>query len=252
MNLRTITHLMGCVAVSLILSRVAVATPAAVGSGQFNLAGAVYVTNSEILFGYKQAPPNGDQMAGVLLPSNGAFAGLKAGDMARIGNLQTPSAGGPVTPGTPFLLSNWIQLSNNIDADLTNIPLNASIAVCASGMEGLGSVCRVNAQSPVILEQGVTGVTAFLSVMGQAHYAGSTVDTPLMGLLSANFTMGADSTISGLLADYNRNGFIMTGYSGNFSTTAAAGVPEPASLGLLSMSLIGIALIGRKKLVRLS
>ena len=249
MNPRTFTHFVGCVAVSLICSSIAVATPAAVGSGQFNLAGAVYVTNSELLFGYMQAPPNGDQMASVLVPSDGVFSGLKSGELAHIGNVLTPSAGGPVTPGTPFLLNNWITLPNNINADLTDIPLNSNIAVCASGMEGLGSVCRVNSTSPVILQQGITGVTAFLSVMGQAHYAGSTVETPLMGLLSANFTMGADSTIAGLLADYNKNGFIMTGYSGNFSTTASAGVPEPASLGLLSLSLIGLALVGRKKLL---
>ncbi len=79
------------------------AAPVSVGSGQFNISGSAYVTNSEILFGLKQAPPNGDQFAAALLPSDGPYAGLHPGEAIHIGNLLTPAAGGVVTPGTPFL-----------------------------------------------------------------------------------------------------------------------------------------------------
>lgn len=254
MNLRNFTPILGLATGVFVLGSLSStqAAPLSVGSGQFNISGAAYVTNSELLFGLKQAPPNGDQLAAALLPTDGAYSGLHVMDQIHIGNLLSPALGGVVTPGTPFVLPNWIQLGNavNINVDLTDIPVLTNVPVCAGSAaeNSFGNTCRSSAASPIILEQGVSGVTAFLSLMGQAHYAGSNLNTPIVGLLSANFTFGADRTISGLLADLATNGFIMTGYSGEFTTTAGpTGVPEPSSLCMLGLGLLGATFARRKR-----
>ncbi|MDQ2843791.1 MAG: hypothetical protein M3Y72_22670 [Acidobacteriota bacterium] len=246
MKIKQLSPIWASAAGALFLSGIASAAPAGVGYGQFDITGSIYVKNSELSFGYAKI---NDDDAGILLPSEGAYGGLKAGEIARIDNLLTPAAGGPVTPGTPFLLPNWIQLNNyvNVNVDLTNISLNGNVPVCsgtAAAENKWGHVCRFDAQSPVLLEQDISGVTALLYVTGAAHYVGSPVDTPISGLLSANFTSGADSTISGLMADFKKNGSITTGYSGNFSTPS----PEPASLSLIGGALFALSLLGRRKL----
>jgi len=177
--------------------------------------------------------------------------------VASISNLLTPSnpapfGPGPVVPGSPFTLAPFVQLPIGINADLSGVnPLPISSApACGdgSGFNAPGSVCQAAPGSPVTLEQGTSGVTAIVNLSGRAYFAGSTDYTPLTGKLSANFTEGPDNTISGLLADLATNGFIVTSYSANFSTTAA--VPEPASMALLGASLFALGLLGKKKLVQ--
>lgn len=222
-----------------------------VGSGTFNLAGAVYVSTTAIEFGFDSVPPPGDQSAHVVLPTTGQFSDLTAGETAGVKNLYLPTnvPAGVVTPGTPFLLPDWITLGDGINLDLTNIPINTDVPVCdgSSAENTPGFECRAYASSPIVLSQTVTGVDAKLNLTGMAHYAGSSVDTPFTALLSANFTFSPDSTISGLLADFNTHGFITTGYSANFTTNP---VPEPAALAPLGLGLLGMGIFRRKKAVK--
>jgi hypothetical protein len=224
-----------------------------VGAGQFNLSGAVYVTQTSFQFGYNTAPPPGDQKASVVIPVSGQFTDLKAGQLAGVSNLFGPPTG-PVTPGTPFSLPNWVTLPDNINLDLTSIPINMSVPVCSgtAADDTLVTGCRAYASSPIVLFHNPSGVNATLNLSGVAHFVGSTDTTPFVGLLSANFTFAPDNTIAGLLADFNAHGFITTGYAANFTTTATSPVPEPAALAPIGLGLLGMGLARRKKAQKVS
>jgi len=218
-------------------------------SGQFSLGGTVYVTQTAFLFGYFAVPTatSADQQAAVLLPSEDVFGALRAGDIVRMKNLLTPGNGGtfgpgPVVPGSSFLLSNFVTLADGIDVDLTGLSISSDVPVCTEQPvpSGTSFECRAQTGSPVVLSQSASGVTAILSLVGNEHSSGSSVYTPVIGKLSANFTSGTDATIAGLLGDFSSSGFIETSFSANLSTVSP--VPEPSSVLFVFM---GLCCVGR-------
>lgn len=167
-----------------------------VGAGTFNLSGAIDVTGSAFTFGDIVAPPPGDEMARTTLPLTGQFSDIVAGSSVPIKNLSAPE----VTPGTPFLVSDWITLPDGIDLDLTNIPLSGASHVCSTtgGDDAPGSICAAIAGSPITLEQGADGVTALMNLSGVTYFVSSPgVTTPFSGKMAADFS---GQTISSLLA----------------------------------------------------
>jgi len=229
----------------LLISGLAVATP--VGSGSFNLSGTVMGTTTGLNFYLNSL---GDQKGVTVNPAIGAFAGLPAATQQTVQNLTVANG---VTPGTNFNFQNWIQLSNGINLDATQIAINASIPVCTgttfdNPAAALG--CRPNATSPVVLLQkgdqagNPNGVSASLIINGFAHFAGQTDLTPFIGTLNA-----ADSdfsTVSSLVAAYNANGGVpAVGYHASFTTVTA--IPEPMTMAFLGLGLLGVGLCRRTR-----
>ena len=67
----------------------------------------------------------------------------------------------------PCLVFITCRLSDRdgIDLSLTNIPINTSVPVCTgtAADNALGDLCRQTRLSPIVLEQGPSGVTAILT-----------------------------------------------------------------------------------------
>jgi hypothetical protein len=216
----------------------AFATP--VGAGSFNLTGTVTGTNTGLNFYYNS--PN-DQLGATVDPSTGAFSGLTAGTQQTVRNL---TVGNGVIPGTNFNFQNWVQLSNGINLNATQIAINMSIPVCAGTAFDnplAPMACRPNTTSPVVLLQkgdqsgNPNGVSASLIINGFAHFVGDSDLTPFIGTLNA-----ADSdftTVSSLVSAYNANGGVpAVGYQASFTTTAV--VPEPMTMAFLGLGLLAI------------
>jgi hypothetical protein len=242
MNFTFAKHVFGGLLSAVILSAPLGAT--SIGAGQFNLAGNLYINQNSVLFGLNTVPPPGDQLASIQLPETGPFSGLlPTGPPAQIKNIPM----NPTPPNGALSIPQWIVLPDGIDVDLQFIPLNTSVAVCTgtSADNGLGNSCRPNAGSPIVLTQTSTGVTAKVDVQGIAYTGTSTTgSSSLTGLLSANFTVGGENTISSLLATFASQGFINTSYSGNFNTVA--GVPEPSMLAGFGLGMLALGFYRRR------
>jgi hypothetical protein len=215
-----------------------------VGAGTFNITGTVVGTSTGLNFFFNTA---GDQKGAITLPATGVFSGLTAGSQQTVQNL---TVGNGVIPGTNFNFQNWIQLSDGINLNATQIPINTTVPVCtgtAFDNPANPLPCRPTATSPVVLLQtasqsgGPNGVTASLTINGFAHFVGDTDLTPFIGTFNA-----ADSsftTVSQLVSAYNANGGVPeVSYQASFTTMV---VPEPMTMAFLGFGLLAIGVCRR-------
>jgi hypothetical protein len=253
MNFKIASRLAGALATIFLLADVASA--ASVGTGQFNIASSVYLTNTAFLIGRNAStdPTGANQLSTLNEPAQGAFADLNpfiaSGTLVPTKSLMTPgnSPPGPVIPGQTFLLSQFIVLPDGIDVDMTQLPVSTA-PLCTGSSTG---PCQAEPGSPITLFQTPIGVSGVFDIMGRAYFAGSSTFTPLTGIFTAQFNAPPDNTIAGLLKDFNTHGFITTSFSATLSTTSSV-VPEPGSIAmaLVGASLFGLGLLRKRRLAR--
>ena len=243
MSFKFAGRLFGLLAGSLILSG---ALSAATISGVFNLTGNVQVTATEDVFGNMVI---GDNQALTQLQLTGSFSGLTPGNAATIGNLVGPNntPPGPVTPGTPFSLPNWIVLPDGINLDATSLPLPSN-PVCGGAVT---DNCVAFAGSPIVLstQQGGGGTLATFSIFGNAHFAGAIATSgTFAGVFSSQFP---GETPLQVIASFGTTGSITDSYSAAFVVTPSTSpVPEPASMALFGAGLLALGFFGKKKIAK--
>ena len=231
-----------------------------VGTGAFGASGSVYVSATALDFSESAALPPGDQTALVNMPVSGSFAYLTPGTSIGMGNLNLSTA--TVTSNDinfdgaePDFITLPPNATGGIDLSLTDIPINTSVPLCSTFTSSQlsdpnsGILCRAYSGSPIVLEQGPSGVTASLNLQGLAYYVGSdpTTGTPYVGKFSADASSPDDDTIGALLSTFNSTGSVTVPFTVDFFATAASTVPEPGTLTALGAGLLLVGLINKRK-----
>jgi hypothetical protein len=199
----------------------------AIGSGEANTGGTVLVNSSGIFFTNFTAPG----------PNTGAYGGTTG---VTQGNL----VGAPtLTPN----LSNWATFTTptgTITFDLQTLnPGFGSAAGCTSN--AVGSTCTPSATSGVTLTQiSSNQVQIALSGSGIAYLgtSGSGSTKTVVSFTSQNNLPG---TITEILAEVISGAGFTDSVSATYTSTSA--VPEPATLSMMGLGLLGLGLVRRRK-----
>lgn len=207
-------------------------------TGQANIGGNVTVQDGTIGFAPTITSTTG-------ATETGSFAGFSTGTIQ-------PLTGGPITGNLAVPVTDFITFGTGVAApvlfDLTYVaPGVGSLAGCSSA--SFGASCTP-AGSPFTLFQ-LSSNTILVSLqLNGIGYTGTSASgsSPVTAIFSTQ-TTGTIPQIYGTLAA----GGAISGvtYSASFiASSSSPSVPEPVSMGLVALGLIGAGLVARRKPVR--
>jgi hypothetical protein len=217
------------------LSLITTSVQATPVSGIANIAGNVTVTASSIEFDPQFVVP----VAGAT--ETGDFTGLTGGTIMSL--FDGPQIG-------PTNVANFIRFTNGvaqpITFDLTFIaPGVGTPAGCNSSTSG--AECTPPGSPFTLFQLTSSTVIASLQLNGNSYIGSSaTGSSPTTSIFSTQTAL--NGTIPQIIAQLNSGGAV-TGatYSASFAT---APVPEPTSLLLMGLGLVGAGIVARRKVVR--
>jgi hypothetical protein len=213
-----------------LLTNVAQAAPI---TGEANIAGNVTVTNTNINFNPTFVNTTGAN-------ETGAFAGLTGGTILSL----TGSTAGAIN--VPNFALFTAGVATPVTFDLTFVaPGSGTQAGC--GSSSVGSLCTPTGSPFTLLQLSSSTVVATLQLNGNAYTGSAATGTsPTTAVFSTQLVV--PGTIPAVLAQLAAGGVSGITYSATFDSTTNPIVPEPASMLLLGIGLVGAGLVARRKI----
>lgn len=223
------------------------ATAAPIGTLNIAGLGIVRISATDIDF----SPLGGSIGSALVTGTSGGFMLLPLGSTVEITDLDalvTPPGPPLGVPLDPFLFTPSIGALFSFA--LGQMPLGGGVSCVPA--PAVGSSCTPSElvpNSPFLLTQNATGVTASFSVRGTVTDLSDNSTAGYTGLFSANFTQDSQNTVAEVLAAFGPGGpgFIDSAWSAQF--TADLPVPETESgmLTLIGLIGVGIGFLRRKQ-----
>jgi len=215
------------VAALLLISASAFAT--AIGTGEANTGGTVFVSSAGIFFSNFTAPG----------PNTGSYAGTTS---VTQGNLVGAAT---LTPN----IANWATFTGPVGGpiifDLQTInPGVGTAAECLSNT--VGNRCTPSANSGITITQ-VSATQVSISFTGSGiAYTGTSGTGSSPTVVSFTSQNNIPGTITQILLAVNTTGFTNS-VSATYDSTGPATVPEPMTLSMMGIGLLGLGLLRRRK-----